>query len=132
MLLEPTPLLYAGVFLFGLLIGSFLNVVIYRLPVMFEREWRQQCHEFLDIDAAGGEEEVKIGLATPASSCPHCGHSIRPWENIPIVSYLLLRGRCSSCSERISVRYPLVELTTAILFTVVAWTDFGRPAFSAA
>ena len=117
-------LFYTAIVLFSLCVGSFLNVVIYRLPVMLEREWRQQCHEFLDIDAASGEEEVKIGLATPASSCPHCGHSIRPWENIPIISYLILGGKCSSCKAPISIQYPAIEAVTAILSVAVAW-KFG-------
>ena len=114
-------LFYTAIVLFSVSVGSFLNVVIYRLPLMLERDWRQQCHEFLDIAVPDAAEEVKIGLATPASSCPHCGHSIRAWENIPVISYLLLGGKCSSCKTHISLQYPAIEAVTAILSVIVAW-----------
>jgi leader peptidase (prepilin peptidase)/N-methyltransferase len=117
-------LFYTAIVLFSLSVGSFLNVVIYRLPLMLERDWRQQCHEFLEIESPVNTEEKKIGLATPASSCPHCGHSIRAWENIPVISYLLLRGRCSSCKTLISLQYPAIEAVTAVLSVTVAW-KFG-------
>ena len=103
----------------GLLVGSFLNVVIYRLPVMMENRWRADCRE-----ARGDATETsteKFNLMTPASTCPHCGHRIRPWENIPVISYLLLRGKCIDCKTRISLQYPLVELATALLSAAVAW-----------
>ena len=100
-----------------------MNVVIYRLPLMLEREWRQQCHDFLEIEAPRGEQP-HIGLATPASSCPHCGHSIRAWENIPLISYLILGGKCSSCKAPISMQYPAIEAITATLSVIVAW-QFG-------
>ncbi|MBI3775955.1 MAG: prepilin peptidase [Gammaproteobacteria bacterium] len=105
---------------FGLVVGSFLNVVIYRLPVMLERDWRAQCAALLntsnDSPPAG-----KFNLATPRSKCPKCGHPIRAYENIPVLSYLLLRGRCSACSTKISPRYPIIELVTGILSAAVAW-----------
>ena len=114
-------LFYTAIVLFSLCVGSFLNVVIYRLPVMLERDWRQQCREFLDLDASTGTEEVKISLASPASTCPSCGHSIRAWENIPVISYLILGGRCSSCKASISLQYPAIEAITALLSVAVAW-----------
>lgn len=117
-------LFYSAIVLFSLCVGSFLNVVIYRLPVMLERDWRQQCHEFLDIETANGDETLKTGLATPASSCPHCGHAIRAWENIPLISYLILGGKCSSCKAAISIQYPAIEAITAIMSVTVAW-KFG-------
>ncbi len=117
-------LFYTAIVLFSLSVGSFLNVVIYRLPLMLERDWRQQCHEFLELETPATAGEKKIGLAKPASSCPHCGHSIRAWENIPVISYLLLRGRCSSCKTPISLQYPAIESITALLSVAVAW-KFG-------
>ena len=120
--LEQSPAFLIGtVFVLGLMIGSFLNVVIYRLPVMMERDWQAQCREYLDKPPA---EETPFNLAQPASRCPHCDHKIRFYENIPLLSYLLLRGKCSSCQAVISIRYPLVELLTGILSAAVAW-HFG-------
>ena len=110
--------------LFSLCVGSFLNVVIYRLPVMMERDWRQQCHEFLETDAPTEDENVRLSLATPRSSCPSCGHAIRAWENIPVFSYVLLGGKCSSCKTPISIQYPVIEAVTAVMSVVVAW-KFG-------
>src|SRR5690606_35329034 len=103
--------------IFGLVIGSFLNVVIHRLPKMMEQEWREQSLEFLGQEPT--KPEAQITLATPNSTCPQCGHAIRPWENIPVISYLFLRGKCSSCKAAISLRYPLVELLTGALTLVV-------------
>ncbi len=111
----------AGASLLGLIVGSFLNVVILRLPQMLQREWRAQCHELLGTEAP---PEPKLTLAWPPSRCPKCERPIRPWENIPVLSYLWLRGRCRGCSARISLRYPLVELGTALLSAAVAW-HFG-------
>ncbi|PIE44467.1 MAG: prepilin peptidase [Gammaproteobacteria bacterium] len=96
----------------GLIIGSFLNVVIYRLPKMLENEWQCQCRDILELPA---EKRPTLTLSTPNSTCPKCGHSIRPWENIPLLSYLFLRGKCSDCKEPISPRYPAVELATGLL-----------------
>ncbi|MGA7800963.1 MAG: A24 family peptidase [Gammaproteobacteria bacterium] len=115
----------------GLVIGSFLNVVIHRLPLMLDREWRDQCRELLGDSSAEPAPEP-LNLVTPASRCPHCGHRIRAWENIPVVSYLALRGRCSACGGHISARYPAVELLTALLSGVIAWHfGFGWPAGAA-
>ena len=109
----------------GLIIGSFLNVVILRLPRMLEREWRRDCAEITGASAEGeGVAQPELSLARPASHCPACGHRIRPLENVPILSYLLLRGRCSSCGVRISPRYPLVEGLTAAL-TLIVVLHFG-------
>jgi leader peptidase (prepilin peptidase)/N-methyltransferase len=104
--------------IFGLVIGSFLNVVIYRLPKMMERQWATQCAE---LNGAAAAPEPAFNLAVPRSSCPNCGHVIRWYENIPILSYLLLRGHCSGCHKAISPRYPLVELATGLLFAWCAW-----------
>ncbi len=106
----------------GLLIGSFLNVVIYRLPKMLMRDWRMQAREVLDLPELADAEPFNLIL--PNSSCPHCGHEIKPWENIPLVSWLLLRGKCSGCKEAISIRYPLVELACGLFSAVIAW-QFG-------
>lgn len=108
--------------LLGLLIGSFLNVVVYRLPLMMQRDWQTQAREILELPAlpvAG-----TFNLVLPNSCCPHCAHEIRPWENIPLVSYLFLRGKCSNCKAPISKRYPLVELACGLLSAYVAW-HFG-------
>ncbi|MET0104784.1 MAG: A24 family peptidase [Sedimenticola sp.] len=114
----PPAVLYLFCLLVGAAIGSFLNVVIYRLPVMLEREWGSQCRELLELEQPE-DEPKKLNLVTPASRCPHCGHGIRAWENIPVVSYLFLKGRCSSCNAAISPRYPLVEFFTATLSLLV-------------
>jgi leader peptidase (prepilin peptidase) / N-methyltransferase len=128
-LTEAPALLYGAVVLLGLIIGSFLNVVIARLPRIMEAEWRSECAELAadgadtpspNTDAAG----PPLSLSRPASHCPHCGHRIRPWENIPVLSWLFLRGRCSACSGAISLRYPLVEALTALLSAMVIW-HFG-------
>ena len=106
--------------IFGLLIGSFLNVVIYRVPVMMERGWTLFAKEHLNVPLTA-EEEASFTLSKPDSRCPKCHAPVKAWQNIPIVSYLLLGGKCSSCKTPISIRYPLVELLTGILFGVVAW-----------
>ncbi|HKM38272.1 MAG TPA: A24 family peptidase [Thiopseudomonas sp.] len=105
--------------LLGLLVGSFLNVLVYRLPKMMMRDWRSQAREVLEMPAE--EQGETFNLLLPNSSCPHCGHEIRPWENIPLLSWLFLRGRCSSCQGPISKRYPLVELAGGVLAGVIAW-----------
>ena len=109
------------VFVLGLLVGSFLNVVIHRLPIMMQRDWRAQAREFLELP---GEPATTFNLILPHSHCPHCDHEIRPWENIPLVSWLALRGKCSSCKAPIRKRYPLVELACGLLSAYVAW-HFG-------
>ncbi|HRO82209.1 MAG TPA: A24 family peptidase, partial [Alicycliphilus denitrificans] len=123
----------------GLLIGSFLNVVIHRLPRMMERQWAAECAQYAQdagLPAQGGAAPAEpFNLLTPRSRCPSCGHEVRWYENIPVLSYLALRGRCSGCGTRIGVRYPLVELATAALFyacalrwgwsfTTLAWCGF--------
>jgi len=114
--------------LLGLVVGSFLNVVIHRLPKMMERDWLQQAREMLQPEQPQTEQPV-YNLILPHSHCPHCQTEIKPWQNLPLISYALLRGRCGSCRERISARYPLVELLTAVLSIVVAWQfGFGWPA----
>ena len=106
----------------GLLIGSFLNVVVYRLPLMMQRDWREQAREVLELPAEA--RGATFNLVLPNSKCPQCGHEIRAWENIPVLSYLFLRGKCSSCKTPISKRYPLVELTCGLLSAYIAW-HFG-------
>lgn len=103
------------------MVGSFLNVVIYRLPKMMERSWRQQCAE---LRGESVETLPVFNIATPRSACPSCQHRITFWENIPILSYLFLKGCCSECHVRISIRYPLIEVLTALLSGFVAW-HFG-------
>jgi leader peptidase (prepilin peptidase)/N-methyltransferase len=123
-LLIESPLTFiAAAFILALLVGSFLNVVIHRLPLMMEREWRTQCAE-LAAEPAKALPEGRFDVMAPRSRCPQCGHQITALENIPIVSYLMLSGKCSGCSAKISARYPAVELLTAILTGVVAW-HFG-------
>ena len=119
MSLEPSLLYFITVILLGLVVGSFLNVVIHRLPRMLERRWQAECRE-LTGDAPGADD-APYNLVVPGSNCPACGHKIRPWENIPLLSYILLRGRCSACGTHISARYPLVELASGMLALLVAW-----------
>jgi leader peptidase (prepilin peptidase)/N-methyltransferase len=104
---------------FGLLIGSFLNVVVYRLPKMMERQWATECSEMSGNATESGE--APFNLMTPRSRCPHCGHQIQWFENIPVISYLFLRGKCSDCKAPISPRYPLVEIATGMLFFFCIW-----------
>lgn len=111
----------------GLLVGSFLNVVIYRLPVIMQREFTLAAKEHLELELnkeEGGWLEEKFNLAVPRSKCPKCGHQITALENIPVISYLLLRGKCSECKNKISARYPIVEFVTAALSVLVA-VHFG-------
>jgi len=121
-ILESAPLLYAGVFLFGAIIGSFLNVVILRVPPLLEYDWRCQCRDLLELEPR--EETRPPGIVFARSQCTTCGHNIKSYENIPLLSYLALRGRCSACKARISPRYPLVEFITATLFVITIW-HFG-------
>ena len=114
------PWLFLGtVFVLGLLVGSFLNVVIYRLPLMMQREWRRECLEFLEQPEQPADEP--FNLLVPRSRCGHCGHAITALENIPVISWLLLGGKCKACGTRISLQYPLVELLTALASLAVAW-----------
>ncbi len=109
--------------LLGLIVGSFLNVVIYRLPLMMQREWESECREMLGQEPLEKQSEP-FNLNRPRSRCPHCDHAITAIENIPVLSYLFLRGRCSDCQAKISLRYPLVEAATALLTLIVA-AHFG-------
>lgn len=116
-LLYPTFFIGA-VGILGLLVGSFLNVLIYRLPIMMERECQQQAREILNLE--DGSPSVVFNLAWPRSRCPGCGHQVRAWENIPVLSWVMLRGRCSSCRQPISVRYPIIEILSALISCLVA------------
>ncbi len=134
-LLQTTPVAFIALCgLLGLIVGSFLNVVIHRLPRMMEEEWREQCAS-LDTDptqATAAPTGPRYNLIVPRSACPACGHQIRALENIPVLSYLALRGRCSQCKTRISPRYPIVETLTGVLSAFVAWHfGFGIAALSA-
>ena len=125
------PLFITLAFLFALLVGSFLNVVIHRLPIMMERDWRLQAEE-LAASPAEGLPEGRFDLIAPRSHCPACGAQITAMQNIPVVSYLLLRGRCASCKTPISLRYPVIEALTAVLTAVAAWRfGFGWEAAAA-
>ena len=118
---------YTSIALISLAIGSFLNVVIYRFPKMLEQGWYEECREFLSEELDKNkvaETKEKITLSKPASTCPKCGHKIRFYENIPVISWLFLKGKCSSCQSKISIRYPLIEAATALLSVVIA-TKFG-------
>ena len=123
-LLTNPYLLTALASLIGLLVGSFLNVVIYRLPIMMQRNWRKECADYLQLDSDETTVQETFNLAVPLSRCPDCNTPIKPHENIPVLSYLLLKGRCAACNQPIAVRYPLVEAFTATLSALVAW-HFG-------
>jgi leader peptidase (prepilin peptidase)/N-methyltransferase len=111
--------------LIGLMVGSFLNVVIYRLPIMMQRNWRKECAEYLQIDSTEtAPREEPFNLAFPLSRCPSCNTTIKPYQNIPVISYLFLKGQCATCSNPISSRYPIIEAFTAITSATVAW-HFG-------
>jgi leader peptidase (prepilin peptidase) / N-methyltransferase len=124
--IESMPaLFYTAVVVLGLVIGSFLNVVIHRLPVILKHNWSRQCHELLEPDhEKDGAATQPYNLLRPASHCPECGHRIRAIENIPVASYIFLRGRCASCHTRIPPRYPIIEISTAILSVFTAM-QFG-------
>jgi leader peptidase (prepilin peptidase)/N-methyltransferase len=126
-LYQSNPLLFAGsIFILGLVIGSFLNVVIYRLPVILEREWRAQAEEVLAQGSASSAElpAERFSLSFPRSACPTCKTPIKAHQNIPVVSWIALKGKCAACRAPIPIRYPVVELATAILSALVAW-HFG-------
>ena len=115
--------------LVSLCVGSFLNVVIYRLPLMMQREWQSECRLLLDDELNTNQAKPKntsepFNLVKPNSTCPKCKTAIKPWQNIPIISWLILKGKCASCSNPISIRYPAIEAITALLSLVVAYT-FG-------
>ena len=136
-LMAQSPAFFlALVFIISLMVGSFLNVVIYRLPIMMERTWKQEFDSY--FNASGNEENLvsvqqdqtsqPFNLVKPDSTCPKCGHAIRAWENIPVISWIILGGKCSNCKTPISIRYPSVELATALLSVWVGWTFGFGPA----
>ena len=126
-LLQHNPVLYLSlIFIFGLLVGSFLNVIIYRLPVMLKRQWKTDCMSFLaqengPVPGSTTSNDQPYNLIVPRSRCPHCGHLITALENVPVLSFLFLGGRCRECKTPISVRYPLIEILSASLAVLVAW-----------
>jgi leader peptidase (prepilin peptidase)/N-methyltransferase len=123
-ILQSSPVLLISLALIiGLLVGSFLNVVIYRLPVMMARDWKKECTEYLELESPE-QELAAFNLAVPLSRCPHCNTAIKSYQNIPVISYLFLRGKCSECKAPISLRYPLIEAFTGIASAIVAW-HFG-------
>jgi leader peptidase (prepilin peptidase)/N-methyltransferase len=124
----PTTI-WVGVIALGLAVGSFLNVVIYRLPVMLQNEWRRECDDYLQeqgqpLPKKDKKDNARFNLAYPNSRCPGCGSSIKPWQNIPVLSYVLLKGACANCKTKISPRYPIIEASTAALGALVFW-HFG-------
>jgi len=123
LLLENHYSFFVGVtfFLLGAIVGSFINVISLRLPKMMEKKWRSQCCELLNIQQPSEDKDLIFNLAFPASHCPQCQHVIRWWENIPVISYVLLKGQCSNCKKNISIQYPLVEIVTGILSAIVIW-----------
>lgn len=134
-LLQDSPLSFVALCGFlGLMVGSFLNVVIHRLPKMMEREWRAQCAELncTADNAEPAQPPAPYNLVVPRSACPHCGHKISAVENIPIISFLLLRGKCKGCGASIAARYPVVEAVSGLLCGYVAWHfGFGVAALAA-
>jgi leader peptidase (prepilin peptidase) / N-methyltransferase len=137
-MIAQSPATWIGlIFVIGLVVGSFLNVVIHRVPIMLDREWKTQAEQILQAQgdaasssapsSAGGADAIASGaynLFVPRSACPKCGALITAWQNVPVVSYLLLKGKCANCGVKISARYPIIELITAILSALVAW-KFG-------
>ena len=121
-------LFVGSVFVVGLVVGSFLNVVIYRMPIMLQREWQLQAADVLGQPPAAAQD--RFTLSVPRSACPHCKAPITALQNIPLLSWLVLRGRCASCKQPISSRYPLIELATGVLSALVAW-HFGFGAAAA-
>ncbi|WP_017905427.1 prepilin peptidase [Pseudomonas asplenii] len=123
---HPLAFVFCALIL-GLIVGSFINVVVWRLPKMLERDWREEAHRILDLPLP--EPAPTYNLLLPHSHCPHCNHRIRAWENLPLLSYALLRGKCSRCKAPISKRYPLTELACGLLSAFIAWHfGFGWPA----
>jgi len=108
--------------LFSLFIGSFLNVVIYRLPRMMQNTWHEECRIYLGLKPHSHQELEQLSLALPFSHCPHCKKTLKPWHNVPVFSYLFLFGKCAYCRASISLRYPIVELITAVSSVYIAWS----------
>jgi len=120
-ILLSNPVAFAGLIgVVGLLVGSFLNVVIYRLPVMMQRNWRKECLEYLQLPP-DQDNTVAFNLSVPLSRCPKCETPIKPWQNIPVISFVLLKGACANCKNPISARYPIIEIFTALTSVIVAW-----------
>lgn len=118
-LLQEQPAVFtAASVVFGLLVGSFLNVVIYRLPLMMQKEWERNCQELQGQEVDAG---ATYNLVVPRSACPQCSHKITAIENIPVLSFLLLGGKCSACKAPIPVRYPLIEILTGVLAGIISW-----------
>ncbi|WP_375057194.1 prepilin peptidase [Zobellella sp. DQSA1] len=129
LLLDNPVLLYSLIMLLGLLVGSFLNVVIHRLPLMLQRDWQRECAE---LNGRPQPEETSFNLCTPRSRCPHCHHQLGVLDNIPLLSWLWLKGRCRYCSTPIARRYPLVELAAAALAGLALWRFGASPQLLAA
>jgi leader peptidase (prepilin peptidase)/N-methyltransferase len=125
----PLAMQFVMAIMLGLVIGSFLNVVAHRLPIMLERAWRAEVNEAAELPPASDSWPKRYNLCVPQSACPHCDHVLRAWENIPVVSYVLLRGRCSHCKASVSIRYPLIELASGAFAALALWS-FG-PSFAA-
>jgi leader peptidase (prepilin peptidase)/N-methyltransferase len=123
---QSSTIFIATSVVFGLMVGSFLNVVIYRMPKMMEHEWQNNC---LELQGKEVPTQTKFTLSQPRSTCPNCGHKISTWENIPIISYVALRGKCSNCRTPISLRYPFIEALTGILVGLISW-KFGYSSVS--
>ncbi|QQC63427.1 prepilin peptidase [Paraburkholderia ginsengisoli] len=123
----PAGLQTAFAIVFGLVIGSFLNVVVHRLPIMLERAWRAEISDTTDAPPADDGLPARYNLWVPRSACPHCGHVLSAWENLPVISYVLLRGRCSACKAHVSLRYPLLEIASAA-FAAGTLASFGPTA----
>ncbi len=123
-LLNSPYILSALAGIIGLMVGSFLNVVIYRLPIMMQRNWKKDCMEYLELSQEETPEAEPFNLAFPLSRCPNCNTPIKPHQNIPVISYLFLKGKCAQCRTPISLRYPIIEVFTAVASAIVAW-HFG-------
>ena len=132
-LLNDHPaLLIAGCLVLGLIVGSFLNVVVYRLPKIMERTWRTECRVILGLEEEQAAADKPFNLAFPPSHCPQCLAAVKPWQNIPVLSYLLLKGRCANCGVAISARYPAIELCAGLLAALAAWQLGFSPQLAAA
>ena len=124
-ILQSSPILLVSlIVIIGLLVGSFLNVVIYRLPVMMERGWKKECTEYLELDDSKLDQNEPFNLVLPLSRCPGCDAAIKPYQNIPVISYCFLKGKCANCKTHISLRYPIIEAFTGVMSGIVAW-HFG-------
>jgi leader peptidase (prepilin peptidase)/N-methyltransferase len=126
-LISQNPVIYyPSVLILGLLIGSFLNVVIFRIPKMMEQEFRAECCDFLEVSSKENKKATILTLSTPNSTCPSCDNPIKPWHNIPVISYLFLKGRCAYCKTAISLRYPIIEAATGLLSVLtIYWLGFN-------